>query len=137
MTDKHLNKVMLAALESLKSTLNAGSDTSFLEDIIDPDLIGHNDIAEIEARLENVRSERLVITLEGGLVSSVCANRALLSPLEIYVSDLDLEDGEDEDVSVLLDKEGNKFISCFRAEAINTECVFDIDKTVDAFLKIE
>lgn len=130
-TGTHLQKVMLAALESLRATMSEGSDASFLEDIIDPEEIGPVDINELENRINGLQPERLVVNMEGGLVQSVCANKVLLSPLEVYINDLDTEGADDEEVSVLKNKEGEEFISCFRKESIETNCAFDIDDNVN------
>lgn len=137
MINETLNKVMLAALENLKMSLGEGSDLSYLEDIIDPEELYSMDITEIEDRVFGLRPEKLVVTLEGGLVQSVCSNGERVMPVEVYINNLDTEGADDDEVSVLKGKDGNEWEACLRKESVNPNCDFDIDENIKRIFPAE
>lgn len=128
--DKHLQQVLLAALDSLKATLYEGSDVSYLEGIIDPSTIGRNDIRELQARIEGLRPERLVVHLEDGMIQSVYANNELMSPTEVYILDLDTEGADHESVIKIVGNDDTESEACFGKWPIIKKCYFDVDKNI-------
>lgn len=106
MIDQKLQKVMLAALESLKSSLSEGAKASFLDGSIAADDISGADIEALESRIKGERPQRVVINLDGGLIESIGVNMPLMAPLEVYTFESDLEGVDDEDVSTLTLNDG-------------------------------
>lgn len=137
MVTNNLQKVMLAALENLRVSMGEGCDLSFLENIIDPEELAHVDLSEIEARIEGTKPERLVITLEGGLIESVRANKAPLIKTEVYINNLDVADAEDEAVEILRLKDGSEVETSLSKESILVFAPYDIDENVDRLMTMD